>query len=407
MQRSAVKLIREYNQDRHPEILKFKYKAMAESPFRFLRGSCHLFYHDYSKNPAVKDDTTSVWLCGDMHIENFGAYQGDNGLAYFDINDFDESTRAPLTWDLARFLVSLQLSTASIGVDLKEIHVLSKIFMTAFHKILLAGKSKTVEAPTSTGVIKSFFNQVSERSRKKFVEEKTILVKGKIQLLKSKDHWLLLNKETHQRVMRSIDSWNNALKEEDRYKLIDIAYRLAGTGSMGLERYVVLAKKDSAYYFLDFKYAQQASIDLYVKPHIRWENDAQRIIGVQQMSQHVSPALLQHVIIDGVNFVLRELQPLEDKLDFSILDAKKGKLNEVIRTMAEMAASSYLRSSGWMKASTIDDLISFSAHDDWHKDLYGFATTYKNQVMDDFNEFTRAFKNKELIHEQDMESIIS
>ncbi len=401
MNRSAVKLIKEYNQDRHPEILKFKYKAMAESPFRFLRGSCHLFYHDYSKNPALKSDTTSVWLCGDMHIENFGAYQGDNGLAYFDLNDFDESTMAPLTWDLARFLVSLQLSTASIGVDLKEIHVLSKVFMNTFHEIMKAGKSKTVEAPTSTGVIKSFFSQVSERSRKKFVDEKTILVKGKIQLLKSKDHWLLLNKDTYQRVMHSIEKWNNSLKEEERYKIIDIAYRLAGTGSMGLERYVVLAKRESAYYFLDFKYAQQASINLYLKPKINWENDARRIIDVQRMSQHVSPALLQQVSIDGADFVLRELQPLEDKLDFSILDAKKGKLNEVIRTMAEMAASSYLRSSGWMRSSTIDELITFSATDDWHTELYAFATMYKGQVMEDFNEFTKAWKNKELIDEHE------
>ena len=392
MQRSAVKIIKEYNSDRHPEILEFKYKAMSTSPFRFLRGTCHLFYEDYSARPAIDTDPTSVWLCGDMHIENFGAYQGDNGLGYFDINDFDESTRAPLTWDLARFLVSLQLSTASIGVDMKEIHALSNVFLNTFHEILKAGKSKTVEAPTSTGVIKTFFSQLSERTRKKFIAEKTVMVKGQLQLLKNKDHWLLLNQETSDRVMSFIEKWNEGLGEE-RYKLLDIAYRLAGTGSMGLERYVVLARRKSEYFFLDFKFAQQASIDLFVVPKISWNNDAERIINVQKMTQHVSPALLQRVLIDGNSYVMRELQPLEDKLDFSILDAKKGKLNEVIETMAEMAASAYLRSSGWMKSSTIDELTDFASSHDWHKGLYTFASNYKDQVELDFKEFKTAYKD--------------
>lgn len=391
MQRSAIKIIREYNSDRHPEILRFKYKAMASSPFRFLRGTCHLFYEDYSAKPAIAADPTSVWLCGDMHIENFGAYQGDNNLGYFDINDFDESTRAPLTWDLARFLVSLQLSTASIGVDMKEIHSLSCVFLNTFHEILKAGKSKTVEAPTSTGVIKTFFNQLSERTRKKFIADKTMMVKGQLQLIKTKDHWLLLNKETSDRVMGFIEKWNENLGKE-RYKLLDIAYRLAGTGSMGLERYVVLAKRKSEYFFLDFKFAQQASIDLFVEPKIIWNNNAERIINVQKMTQHVSPALLQRVVIDGNSYVMRELQPLEDKLDFSILVAKKGRLNEVIATMAEMAASAYLRSSGWMNSSTVDELIDFGSSPDWHKGLYTFASNYKEQVLIDFKEFKEAYK---------------
>lgn len=397
MQRSAVQLIKQYNSDRSPEILKFKYKAMAESPFRFLRGTCHLFYYDYAGAPAIKDDPTSVWLCGDMHIENFGAYKGNNGLAYFDINDFDESAKAGLSWDLARFLVSLQLSTASIGVDLKEIHSLSCTFLNTFTSILRAGKSKTVEAPTATGVINTFFEQVTDRSRKKFIESKTEVVKNKLQLVKSRDHWLLLHKDTEERVMKAISRWNQALGEKNIYKLLDIAYRLAGTGSMGLERYVVLAKRNDNYYLLDFKYAQQASIDLYHTPSAKWANNAERIIEVQKMTQHVSPALLQPLQIDGNWYVMRELQPIEDKLDFSLLNAKKGKLNDVICTMAEMAASAYLRSSGWMKSSTTDQLIEFGKEQDWHKGLYSFASNYKRQVLDDYAAFMKAYKKDQLI----------
>ena len=400
MKRSAVKQIQEYNSDRHPEILKYKYKAMAESAFRFFRGTCHLFYQDFSRHPALKNDPTSVWVCGDLHIENFGAYKGDNGLAYFDINDFDESTRAPLSWDLSRFLVSLQLSAESIGVDLNEIRSLNCLFLNRFKETLLAGKSIVIEANTATGVIKNFLNQVQDRSRKNFISERTINEKGKLKLNKTKDHWLPLNVETEKRVMQAIQNWNRSQESKNQYEMLDIAYRLAGTGSMGYERYVVLASRNDRYYFLDFKYAQFPSINLYLKQNIAWNNEAERIISVERMMQHVSPALLSNVKIDGEDFVLKDLQPMEDKLNFTLLDAKKSKLNEVIETMAEITASTYLRSGGWKHSSTIDKLIEFASSSELNKPLMEFSKNYREQVMIDYKEFLKAYHAKKLIHKE-------
>jgi len=101
--RPAVDTIISYNSNRNPHIIKFKYDAIAQNAFRFLRGTCHLFYNDYVHLTPVSDDTTSSWICGDLHLENFGAYKGSTGLVYFDVNDFDESTRAPLTGILPGF----------------------------------------------------------------------------------------------------------------------------------------------------------------------------------------------------------------------------------------------------------------------------------------------------------------
>ena len=104
--RHIAECLKAFNQGREPERLAMKYKAMNKDALAFLRGSCHLFYEDWPKDSPL-DATPAAWICGDLHLENFGSYKGDNRLVYFDINDFDESALAPATWDLARFLTSV------------------------------------------------------------------------------------------------------------------------------------------------------------------------------------------------------------------------------------------------------------------------------------------------------------
>ena len=38
--------IKEFNRNRLPAFTALKYQIMAQDPFRFFRGTCHLFYED-------------------------------------------------------------------------------------------------------------------------------------------------------------------------------------------------------------------------------------------------------------------------------------------------------------------------------------------------------------------------
>jgi uncharacterized protein (DUF2252 family) len=120
---TVVERIQAFNQGRDEQLLPLKYKKMRKDVFAFFRGTCHLFYEDW---PAISsmNDAPAVWLCGDAHLQNFGAYKGDNRLVYFDINDFDESVLAPCTWDLARFLTSLFVSASTLRMDEGEARML-------------------------------------------------------------------------------------------------------------------------------------------------------------------------------------------------------------------------------------------------------------------------------------------
>src|SRR5580693_5096954 len=95
-----IEEILEFNKGRNPELVKLKYLAMKESPFRFFRGTAHLFYKDIKGSKLL--DAPLAFICGDAHLENFGSFKGDNRLAYFDMNDFDEAFLGPVTIDIIR-----------------------------------------------------------------------------------------------------------------------------------------------------------------------------------------------------------------------------------------------------------------------------------------------------------------
>src|SRR5262249_1643840 len=106
------KRILKFNAERDPQLLARKYARLAQDPFLFLRGTCHLFFEDWRGGREL-DGAPVAWICGDLHLENFGSYKGDNRLSYFDINDFDEAALAPCTWEAARLLVSVHVAAHS------------------------------------------------------------------------------------------------------------------------------------------------------------------------------------------------------------------------------------------------------------------------------------------------------
>ena len=105
----------EFNARRDPERLELKYRAIRANAFAFLRGTCHLFYEQLPASGPLKN-APLAWVCGDLHLENFGSYKGDNRLVYFDLNDFDESALLPVSWDLVRFTASVLVGAPALRV---------------------------------------------------------------------------------------------------------------------------------------------------------------------------------------------------------------------------------------------------------------------------------------------------
>ncbi|XGB43948.1 MAG: DUF2252 domain-containing protein [Nodosilinea sp. LVE1205-7] len=156
---SVPERIKAFNQGRDPQRLAMKYAVMARDPFAFLRGTCHLFYEDWPQDSSL-NATPTAWISGDLHLQNFGSYKGNNRLVYFDINDFDEAAKAPAAWDLARILASLWTARKGFQLNQGQAESLSQIFLDAYGEELCLGKARWLERATAEGMIRDLLKSL-------------------------------------------------------------------------------------------------------------------------------------------------------------------------------------------------------------------------------------------------------
>jgi len=160
----VIAQIRSANAGRDPQRLKLKYRAMRANPFAFLRGTCGLFY-DRLPRGGIFRSAPAVWICGDLHLENFGSYKGDNRLVYFDINDFDESALAPASWDLVRLLTSIRIAVDTLRISASDARSLCEDCLRAYSSALAEGKAYWIERETANGLVRALLERVRDRQR--------------------------------------------------------------------------------------------------------------------------------------------------------------------------------------------------------------------------------------------------
>jgi uncharacterized protein (DUF2252 family) len=395
-ERAALERIRTFNHGREPERLQIKFDKMAADPFSFFRGTCHLFYADWPKHSPL-DDAPAAWLCGDLHLENFGSYKGDNRLTYFDINDFDEAAMAPVTWDLARMVTSVRLASALAGLDGEARRTVEQTFLRAYRDALVSGKACWIERATATGLIGDLLTKVGERKRASYLEARTKLhgQRRKLKPLKGKTLEMSTNAEAD---AITEFMYRFAAKQPDAsfFTPLDIKRRIAGTGSLGLRRYVILVEghgSPDSNYLIDLKEAAPSALAPRLKlPQPRWKTPAARVTDLQQRLQANSPALLRPVRFDGTSWILRELQPSEDRVAFDAARERPHELVHLAGTLGNLTAWAHLRSSGRAGSATADALIGFAEKRGWIGKTRAYAKRYAARVMQDWKAFKVAHK---------------
>lgn len=388
----VVDEIRRVNADRDPDRLAMKYRAMRESPFSFLRGSCALFYQRLPRTGVLKS-APAVWICGDLHLENFGSYRGDNGLTYFDINDFDESALAPASWDLVRMLASVIVGGKELGISRTGTARICSIFLESYASALKLGKAYWIEHDTSGGLVRELLDGVTERKRAQFLDERTVVKRGRRELRTDGEKALPIQKRERAVVAEFMREFAAAQPDPAFYRMLDVARRVAGTGSLGVERYVVLVEGKGSpddNHLLDLKIASRSATGAALKTaQPRWKSAAHRVAGVQQRMQAIPVAFLTPVLLDERPFVLRALQPSEDRIELKRASVKE--LERLVGTMGQIVAWAQLRSGGRDGSAITDDLIAFGGRKKWKAELLDVAVASAKQVQSDAEAFNAAF----------------
>lgn len=388
--------IRRFNAGRDPERLAMKLQKMRSNPFIFLRGTCHLFY-DALPRHEIFSHAPVTWICGDLHLENFGSYKGDNRLAYFDINDFDEAVLAPCTWDLVRFLVSVQLGMQDLSVNEREIGLLCQTFVDAYSAALHEGKARWIERETATGLVEDLLQNLSLRSRQKFLDSRTEpKARGHHRAIRCDGRKALpANDADRIRIEALLSTLSHTRENPDFYRVIDVARRIAGTGSLGVARYIILVEgkgSPDANYLLDLKEAVPSSLLPCLKTRQPvWRSEAERVVTLQNRMQAISMAFLHAVEMDGKCYILRGLQPSEDRVDLSAWNGRLRRLEEVMISMGQLTAWAHLRSGGRQGSANADVLIGFAQDKAWHRSLLEVATQCTARVTLDWKTYADAY----------------
>jgi len=386
--------IREFNAGRDPERLARKYAAMRKDPFTFLRGTCHLFY-DRLPAARILAKAPAAWICGDLHLENFGSYKGDNRLVYFDLNDFDEAALAPCSWELVRLLASILIGARSLELKSAQAHALGRRFMDAYTSVLRSGKARWIERDTAQGMVGDLLQGLRGRLRPDFLDSRTERAGKRRRLRTDGRRALPLGRKQRDKVAAFIR--NLAEREPDPrfYRVLDVARRVAGTGSLGVERYAILIEgkgSPDGNYLLDLKQALPSSL----APHLTlaqpgWRHEAERVVAIQQRMQAVSPAFLRAVSFGGKSYVLRALQPTEDRVALGAWNGKLARLEGVLEAMGHLVASAQLRSAGRQGSANADELIDFASKKRWPGELLELAGECAKRVRGDWKAYVRAY----------------
>ena len=391
---NVVSALQTYNAQREPERLQMKYRNMRSDPFVFLRGSCHLFYRQLPQRGIFKS-APPVWSCGDLHLENFGSYKGDNRLPYFDVNDFDEAVLAPASWDTVRMLTSLRVGAKTLGIASGESDTLCRTFLTAYADALKQGKAGWLEPQTAHGLIRSLLDGLRDRNRKAFLDGRSKLKGKRRRLIADGKKALPATNEQREKVERFMASFAKSQAHPAFYKVLDLARRIAGTGSLGVERYVVLVEgkgSPDGNYLLDLKETLPSSLAAVVKiKQPKWTSEAERVVELQRRIQAVSMAFLHPVTLGDKSYVLRGLQPTEDRVALSRAEHSFAAIERTVADMGRMVAWGPLRSSGRQGSATADELIDFARGAKWRDKLLRASEDFAVRTVKDWEVFASAF----------------
>ena len=346
-----VAILEQQNVTRVQKLVPVRYARMLASPFAFLRGSAAVMACDLSNTPVTG---MQVAACGDMHVANFGLYASAERNLVFAINDFDEVYPGPWEWDLKRLATSGAVAVRFMGGDKDDAVAAARAIVRSYRRHIRQyaemGYLQVWYEHINEGVI---LDALSRRERRG--AERTMAAaraKGHIRTLEKMTNQVdgehrivedapLIVRETHvatgTRVDVALDHMLRAYLDSlpndrrrllSRYRIIDVARKVVGVGSVGSACWVILLQgvDGDDPLFLQVKEAQPSVLSPYVDTKIQVENQGQRVVVGQRLTQGSPDIFLGWGHTEGKDFYVRQLADMKGGVKF--VGGRKEKLDD-------------------------------------------------------------------------------
>jgi len=245
-------------------------------------------------------------------------------------------------------------------------------------------------------LIQKLLTELRDRDRDDHLDKFTELNKKRRTLRCDGERSLPVEANERKTVEKLVRNFANSKKDSSFFDVLDVARRIAGVGSLGAERYVVLIRgKGTAdsNYLLDIKASARSSLSERVQiQQPTWTSNAQRIVTSQTRMQAVPMAFLEAVEGKHQAYVVRGLQPSEDRVALDDESVDFSEIRNVVAQMGQIVAWSQLRSSGQQGAASTDSLIDFGGrHKSWRTELIAAAEQCAAQNIDAWKHYATAY----------------
>jgi uncharacterized protein (DUF2252 family) len=407
--RDPVQEFKDFNRPfarRNAELMRFKIERMAAGPFAFFRGTFHLFARDVVSGVVelgTREGDAEFDIVGDIHSENFGTFKAGDGNIHYDVNDFDETTRGRLDFDVCRLATSWFLAAQELRGAVTEVTAVVLAGVAAYAErlqhALKKGKSADLDitqiCPSGCAAVDNLVAAGAAKRRPAFIEALTEVGEHGRRMRRSPRYFNLPDEERH-RAERLLADYRKRRTDPpprpEYYTVEDVCGRVSGIGSMGRYRYAVLingkSSADGRNVLLEFKESRPSGYDL---ARGRDGGDAAlperaaQVVGVQRQSQAVSSTRLGFAIDNGLSFQVRELGPPDARVEAKSL-ASATDLSCVAKVQGEILARIHARAAR-NAVGPANPLADLADQDRFCQRVLAFALRYADLVKLDFDRF--------------------
>jgi uncharacterized protein (DUF2252 family) len=398
-----------WNEHLEGDVREEKLALMRESPYVFFRATNHLFWSELGRDRRLSQfggsARTRTFLQGDVHPENFGAFDDDGGEVVYGLNDFDEAVVADYQLDVWRLAVGMVLLGREQGLDEDAIegavHVMAEAYLDE------QADPTDLEA---YGEIADFIEEVEEdESRAEMLEEWTVVRSGRRTLNLGSDDLEGVPSALSREITAAIPGYGDTLSggldySSSYFRVKSVARRLhAGAGSLGAPRFYVLIEGPSASHdddvILDVKRQDRPTGWYFLssreqsRQEAAFESGAERVVRAQRALLPDADDHLGWLELSDGSYSVRARSPFKKTMDPE--DAASS-IEEVAEQWGTLLARSHARADRDFDRSLVSYQIEVEVdartdhhHDEFRELVWTVASAFAEQVETDYAVFAR------------------
>lgn len=352
---AVLDAILQFNEDRKPGLRDLKLRRMKQDPFTFFRGSDHLFCDDWPELRPL-DPGPDILICGDLHLENFGAHRTIEGTYRYDLNDFDESVVAPCGFDVVRCATSIILASEQWMLTPSQATGMALSYLEHYRKAMLEAVEKDsvheIVPHGGHGPIQEILGSTAIATQAELLQARTRRTTSGKPVIRRDRTMLDISRKQYDRVAAALESYGQRLGKSGAFKVHDLAFRIAGVGSLGVRRYLALIEGDgppAGCRLLDIKESRPSAVDACAVDALTDPSsgnnggEARRVVLAQTILQGHVALGLDVLEIGRRAYRIREMIPAENRSSLDRFREQPGRLRRAVEKAGQLTAWSHLR----------------------------------------------------------------